>query len=1701
MTKEPPSQNTQVQDTQIVDLDVHGVSYQIHLPDLETDYIQSTISETRTPYELSMLQDIKARVSPGDLVLDVGANVGNHTFYLACVAGCRVAAFEPNSALAQAIKTSRRLNQLEQQVEVFALGVGASSGRADFGHLDETNLGAQSLRLSTDRDAPIEVMALDEHSWSEPVRVIKVDVEGMELAVLEGAEQLITRDQPILYVECQTEADFVTINQWLADKEYHYWDTFNATPTHLFIPAKQVNSNQLKSHSLAQGARRNYQSVVQIGELRHSLDISAEKYRHTNEQLFSTKLQLQEANIKYQASNEQLASTKNTLQMAQEQLIQSAAREKSSSELITQLNQQKHELAQSLDATNQKYRLVFSEQIPELESSLQQALLSQKSDIAALETTHNALESTQQQLASSEHSLSKVKQELADAVAQKDALQQQFLDIKLKYEQIIDHEIPALSSELLSAQLDSETTEKLLATLRDEAATTQRELKSSEQRAAEREQALKQQLMQANDKYRLVTEQLDTTNRQLAESVDHRRGVEKQLVDLRDSVTFKTGSLLANQSGSLSDLAKLPIRMWQMKKLATQRAHQRQNEATTSPPKGDSPSPKVMTPKPLLKEGFITPRLLGSADTAKKLKQLLLPTEGCAGQKRVACILDDFSYRSYQPECELKQLTPDRWQQELEDFQPELALIESAWRGKDDLWGSKVGHQSQEVKGIVRWCNAHDVPTVFWNKEDPVHFESFINTARLFDFVFTTDIDCLHRYKAALNHERVYLLPFACQPALTNPIERYQRRDAFSFAGAYYVKYPHRTSDLEGLVENLPTYKPLEIYDRNYGEDNTDYQFPENYHPFIVGRLAFTEIDKAYKGYRYAINLNSIKQSQSMFARRVFELLGSNTLTISNFSRGIRLLFGELVLATDDGGQIVERLRTITETENGEDKLRLLGLRKVMQEHTYQDRLNYILSKVTGAPVTNQLPQFAVFTPVDSTDQLATVIEHVRRQNSISIKLYPLVEQDLTVEHAQRMLRDAHLAGYATLRKAIGNKSLADLAGDNAWCTGFLPNDYYGPNYLLDIALASRYSCANVVGKASFYHFNNGEITLAEDAMSFRPANRLPMRAAAVAPMIAKKQLASAWIKQLAQGQYEESAQLAIDRFNYCKDGAQNALQNPPGLVTQKVDDIDLNTGISAAKLLTIAERIGPEEQQSHTEKRYSAEYLADLVGLSGSDNVKFSLSSDGLEMHSTLTDGAHEYFYAPSEIDRESLFKDVEANDVLPLFLEISPGLNVSLVVLYLDSNMQRINHKILRANVNHSIEIPPATAFVRLGFRVYASGHTTVKEMLFGHKDLQPACLLAQSSTLLLTNHYPSYDDLYRNGFVHSRVTAYREHAVGVDIFRLRKNEPVAWHEFHNIDVTTGSGKALQLLLASGAYKHVLVHFLSEDMWEILEEFIDQIKVTVWLHGAEVQPWWRREYNYDSEDKLAAAKVESDKRLSFWKKLLNPVPENLKLVFVSQYFAEEVMEDVGVQLQSSQYEIIHNPIDTDLFSYQKKSIEQRKKILSIRPYASRKYANDLSVEAILALSEEPWFDELDIHMIGDGALFDELLEPLRRFSNVTIEKRFLTQTEIAEHHKAYGIFLCPTRMDAQGVSRDEAMASGLVPVTNAVAAIPEFVDDASGVLAPAENSQTMADGIKRLYEDPELFLEMSANAADRVREQTAKRITVRRELDLFRE
>ncbi|MDM3888156.1 methyltransferase domain-containing protein [Pseudomonas sp. BCRC 81390] len=1191
---------------------------------------------------------------------------------------------------------------------------------------------------------------------------------------------------------------------------------------------------------------------------------------------------------------------------------------------------------------------------------------------------------------------------------------------------------------------------------------------------------LKANLNQLLERSAAQQRKIDELNANLERANTQRHLAEQRLVKTRASMTYQLGYQIKNSATSLGGLVKLPVRLLRLYRKANQQRQQSEQKRIAS-----EPLKALLPPAPVVQDENYLKLPEALATSAQSRSALLRQADQPVSRLKVACVMDEFTFGSYRYECDLMQLTPNNWKAELEGFRPELLFIESAWRGKDELWGSKVGHNSQELQDILTWCRQNKVPTVFWNKEDPVHFETFLTTAKQFDHVFTTDIDCIHRYKGALGHDRVYLLPFACQPALHNPIELYKRKDAFCFAGAYYARYPERTRDLGNFVCELPKFRPLEIFDRNFGKNDLNYQFPEEYQPYIIGTLPFERIDTAYKGYRYAINLNSIKQSQSMFARRVFELLGCNTITVSNFSRGVRLLFGDLVVTTDNGEEMLRRLQLLAEDPLNSDKLKLAALRKVMQEHTYTQRLDYVLSKVTGTAKAQRLPEIVVIGEAQDRQQFDMLRAHLDRQSYSQVRMVIITDvyQSSIVSDDPRIL----VLKPAQLKKS----SLAELVGSTPWVAAFVPGDYYGPNYLLDLALATRYSNAQVIGKAAHFTCKGQNAELLSSELAYHPLPSLSARRSLVATEIVAGQPLLNWLKSLPSLTYTHEQGLAIDPFNYCENGAAKHER-----ISAKVDDLQLDLGITIDQLQARAQAIAPLKV-NHDSPEISGRALADIFGAKHNKFLDLSVDVDSWRVNSKLADGKHEYVYALNEVSLDEL--NIQDRK-LKLYLDCTPGLNLQLVVLFLDAEKQRISHVMQHANRNQTSEVPPEAAFVRFGLRAYASGNTEIKALVLGHRNLQPSEMLGRSQHLVVTNHYPAYEDLYRNGFVHSRVMAYQEQNLNVDIFRLRKNEAVSYHEFQNVDVVTGCQTTLIKMLESGQYKSVLVHFLDPDMWAVLKRFTHMVKIVVWVHGAEIQPWWRREYNYSDELQLALAKVESEKRMAFWRETLTNMPANLKLVFVSRYFAEEVMEDVGFRIPEDRYEIIHNPIDTELFSYQAKPDAQRMKLLSIRPYASAKYANDLSVKAIELLAGKPYFEDLEFRMIGDGTLFEETLAPLRKFSNVTIERGFLKHQEIAALHKQYGLFLCPTRMDAQGVSRDEAMASGLVAVTNAVTAIPEFVDDECGILAPGEDAQAMADGIARVIESPELFRRLSVAARVRVEKQTAKHSIIARELELIR-
>ncbi|WP_115261675.1 glycosyltransferase family protein [Micrococcus luteus] len=1080
-----------------------------------------------------------------------------------------------------------------------------------------------------------------------------------------------------------------------------------------------------------------------------------------------------------------------------------------------------------------------------------------------------------------------------------------------------------------------------------------------------------------------------------------------------------------------------------------------------------------------------TPGVVPAELETRRRKQPHVATHrrnGRASGLRVACILDEFSTGSFGPEAELVPLTMRHWSVELAAGQPDLLLVESAWRGHRETWWNAVHRNGPELQGILQWCRARGVPTAFWNKEDPVHFDTFLAAAAEFDVVFTTDLDCVPRYKEALGHERVHFLPFAAQPSQFNPVELFDRVDGCAFAGAYYERYPERIADLEELSNALQSEgRRFDIYDRNLGKEAVGYTFPAQYRDLIVGgSLPPSLVNVAYKGYTLNLNLNSVKQSQSMFARRVFDVIASNTLVVSNFSRGLRTLFGNLVLTTDSGTELHRRLGLTEENPNGIERLRGMALRKIMREHTYAHRLEYVAKSagVTLPPAKPERPFLISW--ARSEEASAALLRRFSRQSAGDWHLV-IIDSEAT----QAQVNDPRIHIRPTMTDAF---KLAERLG----CThlGFLDEeDWHGPHYLEDMLHAFRWADVKAVGHAEAYAVDSEGKVIREGAgTAWSPNSALDLRRSLM--------LIEDW-SQCADdfGSGMESlpliSGLAVSCLEFISGGsALSSVEREPASV------LDVDEGLSLAVVQEFAGDLNPEAATKDPDAQVLT--LAEVLGgLPAHEDFSAVLNDDGsVAIGSRLDPSAHQYWVNPHLFEVPVDW----AGSVQPIYVDAGVGLDVILVAYYFDAQKQRIGHSMIALRTAAEIAVPEDATHLRWGLRLKGPGTRRISQIVNGTFIPAAQPVLTRADTVVVTNIYPSYDDLYRNGFIHSRVRAYAEEGLRSEVLRVHPSAETAFAEFEGIDTAWISDGVLSKTLDHHPPRNVLVHFLDGPMWRVLRGHNAIERIVVWVHGAEVQPWWRRTYNYASEAELEAAKPESDRRLELWREIFTNLPENFHFVFVSQYFADEVFEDVGVTLPSGRYSIIHNPIDEELFTYVPKPPAQRNRILSVRPYASAKYANDLSVSAVLELKDRAGFDNLQFTFIGDGILFEETLEPLRGIPNVEIRRGFLTHPELASEHKHHGVFLTPTRMDAQGVSRDEAMSSGLVPITSNVAAIPEFVDENCGILAPAEDYVGLAEGIWQLAHSPETFLEMSQAAADRVRRQSAARVVVPQEISLLR-
>lgn len=208
-------------------------------------------------------------LNENSIYVDVGTNIGYHALAVHQRTGCQVRGFEPHpNHFCIAAYNCR-----DKPIRIYNTAVGNGSGIIkikDFNPEDSGNYG--EVAISDEGSIEASIIKLDDLEELTHCDLIKIDVEGHELSVLEGSTRLINANRPVIFYEAIDPKNYTACFNFLNDMQYkQYWVTCRNKP--LAPTYKKYDENPFEAYGVsnilavpAEKEQPNDLAPVEIGE-------------------------------------------------------------------------------------------------------------------------------------------------------------------------------------------------------------------------------------------------------------------------------------------------------------------------------------------------------------------------------------------------------------------------------------------------------------------------------------------------------------------------------------------------------------------------------------------------------------------------------------------------------------------------------------------------------------------------------------------------------------------------------------------------------------------------------------------------------------------------------------------------------------------------------------------------------------------------------------------------------------------------------------------------------------------------------------------------------------------------------------------------------------------------------------------------------------------------------------------------------------------------------------------------------------------------------------------------------------------------------------------------------------------------------------------------------------------------------------------
>jgi GT2 family glycosyltransferase len=267
----------------------------------------------------------------------------------------------------------------------------------------------------------------------------------------------------------------------------------------------------------------------------------------------------------------------------------------------------------------------------------------------------------------------------------------------------------------------------------------------------------------------------------------------------------------------------------------------------------------------------------------------------------------------------------------------------------------------------------------------------------------------------------------------------------------------------------------LHIYARN-DKAGDKYAWPDEYRPHIVGELPYEQMLAAYKMYKVFLNVNSVIDSPTMCARRVFELSACSTTVLSGWSRAIEETFGPLIPVAHTQEEAYNQAVYLINSPELRARQGHLAMREVFDRHLFSHRVDQILTAL-GREVPVRSRSVSVVLPTNRAGQLEHAIHQVARQRHRDLELV-LVLHGIPIDPS--VVRDKALAAGVPAVKVVTadpeltlgevlNLGIARAEGD--YIAKMDDDNLYGEHYLSDLLRSFDYATCDMTGKGAHYTY------------------------------------------------------------------------------------------------------------------------------------------------------------------------------------------------------------------------------------------------------------------------------------------------------------------------------------------------------------------------------------------------------------------------------------------------------------------------------------------------------------------------------------------------------------------------------------------------------------------------------------------------------